>query len=159
MNLFLTIWNPISHETPYISKYETPYISNFTLHRFLFVALTQCKIQNEISEFKISKLELSRSSQRLQNNASSHYPTTIFTQWIFFLQYETPLFRAHVFRTRRLIHMQSLSWLQNLNFKLGALRHEKRRGLAFYTITSCLKCICHLWCFFIFRIYLSFWYT
>ena len=29
--------------------------------------------------------------------------------------------------------------LQNLNFKLGALRHEKRRGLAFYTGTSCFN--------------------
>ena len=28
------------------------------------------------------------------------------------------------------------SWLQNLNFKFGALRQEKRRGLAFYTGTS-----------------------
>ena len=33
----------------------------------------------------------------------------------------------------RLMHT---SWLQNLNFKLGALRQEKRRGLAFYTGTS-----------------------
>ena len=38
-----------------------------------------------------------------------------------------------------------MSWLQNLNFKLGALRHEKRRGLAFYTGTSCLsKLLCCL---------------
>ena len=70
-------------------------------------------------------------SQKLQNNASSHYPTTIFTLCIYFLQYETPLFRIHVFKTRRLKHTL---WLQNLNFKLGALRHEKRRGLA---LTSC----------------------
>ena len=56
--------------------------------------------------------------------------------FIYFLKYETPLFRIHVFRTRNLIHT---SWLQKLNFKLGALRHEKRRGLAFYTGTSCLK--------------------
>ena len=75
-------------------------------------------------------------SQQLQNNASSHYPTTIFALCIYFLQYETPLFRIHVFRTRRPIHT---SWLQNLNFKIGALRHEKRRGLAFYTRTSCLR--------------------
>ena len=77
-------------------------------------------------------------SQKLQNNASSHYPTTIFALCIYFLQYETPHFRIHVFRTRRLIHTPSLSWLQNLNFKFGALRREKRRGLAFYTRTSCL---------------------
>ena len=76
-------------------------------------------------------------SEKLQNNASSHYATTIFTLCIYFLQYETPLFRIHVFRTRRLIHTPSLSWLQNLNFKLGALGREKRRGLAFYTRTSC----------------------
>ena len=49
------------------------------------------------------------------------------------------LFRIHVFRTRRLIHTPSLSWFQNLNFKFGALRSEKRRGLAFYTRTSCLR--------------------
>ena len=77
-------------------------------------------------------------SQKLQNNASSHYPATIFALCIYFLQYETPLFRIYAFRTRRLIHT---SWLQNLNFKLGALRQEKRRGLAFYTGTSCLKTI------------------
>ena len=77
-------------------------------------------------------------SQKLQNNASSHYPTTISALCIHFLQYETPLFRIHVFRTRRLIHTPSSSWLQNLNFKFGALRREKRRGLAFYTRTSCL---------------------
>ena len=80
-------------------------------------------------------------SQKLQNkcNASSYYPTTIFALCIYFLHYETPLFRIHVFRTRRLIHTPSLSWLQNLNFKLGALRREKRRNSAFYTGTSCLK--------------------
>ena len=78
-------------------------------------------------------------SQKLQNNASSHYPTTVFAQCIYFLQYETPFFRIHVFRTRRLIHTPRLSWLQNLNFKFGALRREKRRGLAFYTRTSCLS--------------------
>ena len=75
----------------------------------------------------------------LQNNASSHYPITIFALCIYFLQYETPLFRIHVLRTRRLVHTPSLSWLQNFNFKLGALRREKRRGLAFYTGTSCLS--------------------
>ena len=80
-----------------------------------------------------------QNSQKLQNNASSHYPTTIFALCIYFSQYETPLFRIHVFRTRRLTHTPSLSWLQNLNFKFGALRREKRRGLAFYTRTSCLK--------------------
>ena len=37
------------------------------------------------------------------------------------------------------MHTPSLSWLQNLNFKFGALRREKRRGLAFYTRTSCLR--------------------
>ena len=78
-------------------------------------------------------------SQKLQNNASSHYPATIFALCIYFLQYETPLFRIRVFRTTRLIHTPSLSWLQNLNFKFGALRHERRRILAFYTRTSCLK--------------------
>ena len=67
---------------------------------------------------------------------SSHYQTAIFALCIYFLQYETPLFRIHVFRARRLIHT---SWLQNLNFKLGALRHEKRRVLAFYTRTLCLS--------------------
>ena len=77
--------------------------------------------------------------QKLWNNASSHYPTTIFALCIYFLHYETPLFRIHVFRTRRLIHTPSLSWLQNLNFKFGASRREKRRGLAFYTRTSCLR--------------------
>ena len=30
-------------------------------------------------------------SQKLQNNASSHYPTTIFALCIYFLQYEHPL--------------------------------------------------------------------
>ena len=49
-------------------------------------------------------------------------------------------FRIHVFRTTRPIHAPSLTWLQNLNLKFGALRHGKTRGLAFYTITrtSCL---------------------
>ena len=37
------------------------------------------------------------------------------------------------------MHMPSLSWFQNLNFKLGALRLEKRMGLTFYTGTSCLN--------------------
>ena len=78
----------------------------------------------------------SQNSQKLQNNASSHYPTTIFALCIYFLQYETPLFRIHVFRTRRPIYT---SWLQHFNFKLGAVRHEKKRGLAFHTGTSCLK--------------------
>ena len=76
--------------------------------------------------------------QKLQSNASSHYPTTIFAQCIYFLQNETPLFKIHVFRARRLIHTPSLSWLQSLNFKFGSLRREKRRRLAFYTRTSCL---------------------
>ena len=31
------------------------------------------------------------------------------------------------------------SWLQNFHLKLRVLRREKRRGLAFYTGTSCLK--------------------
>ena len=51
------------------------------------------------------------------------------------------IFGIHVFRTKRLIHTPSLSWLQNLNFKFGALRREKRRGFAFYTRTSCLRTI------------------
>ena len=33
--------------------------------------------------------------QKLRNNASSHYPTTILALCIYFLQYETPLFKAH----------------------------------------------------------------
>ena len=70
-------------------------------------------------------------SQKLQNNASSHYPSTIFALCIYFLQYETPLFRIHVFTTKRLIHTPNLSWLQNLNFKLGALTREKRRSWPF----------------------------
>ena len=78
-------------------------------------------------------------SQKLQNNASSHYSTTVFVLCIYFLQYETPLFGIHLFRTRRLIHTPSLPWLHNLNFKLGALRHKKRSGLAFYTRTLCLR--------------------
>ena len=78
-------------------------------------------------------------SQKLQNNASSHYPTTIFALCIYFLQYETPLFRVHVFGMRRLIHTSSLSWSQNLNFRLGDLRCGKRRGLAFYARISCLR--------------------
>ena len=41
---------------------------------------------------------------------------------IYSLQYETPLFSIHVFRTRRLVHASSSSWLQNLNFKFGALK-------------------------------------
>ena len=41
-------------------------------------------------------------SQKLQNNASSHYTTTILELCIYFLQYETPLFRIHVFRTSSL---------------------------------------------------------
>ena len=60
-------------------------------------------------------------SQKLQKNARS--------PCISFLQHETPLFRIHVFRTRRLIYTPSLSWLQNLNFKFGALRRGKKRGL------------------------------
>ena len=36
-----------------------------------------------------------------------------------------------VFRTRSLIHTPSLSWLQNLNFKFGALKREKRRAWPF----------------------------
>ena len=67
--------------------------------------------------------------QKLQSNASSHYPTTIFAQCIYFLQNETPLFKIHVFRARRLIHTPSLSWLQSLNFKFGSLRREKRKAL------------------------------
>ena len=77
-----------------------------------------------------------QNSQKLQNNASSHYQATIFALCIYFLQYETSLFRIYAFRTRRIIHTL---WLQNLNFKLEALRQEKRRGLAFYTGTSCLN--------------------
>ena len=65
------------------------------------------------------------------------HATIIFALCIYFLQYETSLFRIHVHRTRRLIHTPSLSWLQNLSFKLGALRHGNRRGLAIYTGTSC----------------------
>ena len=61
-------------------------MSDFALHRFLACCL-HCEIQNEISECKISKFELSR-SQKLQNYASSHYPTTIFV-----LQARTQLFR------------------------------------------------------------------
>ena len=84
------------------------------------------------------KLLFIQNSQKLQNNASSHYPTTIFALCFFFLQHETPLFRTHVFRTRRLIQTPSLSWLQNLIFKLGALSREKRRDWAIYSGTSCL---------------------
>ena len=110
-------------------------ISDFTLHRFL-TCWSQHEIQNEISKCKISKLELSRYIARsykttlavITQPLSFHYVLT-------FLQYKTPPFRIHVFRTRRLIHT---SWLQNLNFKFGALRHEKGRGLAFYAGASCL---------------------
>ena len=109
-------------------------ISDFTLHRFL-TCYSQREIQNEISECKYRSWSC-QDCQKLQNNTSSHYPATIFALCIYFLQYETPLFRIYAFRTRRLIHT---SWLQNLNFKLGALRQKKRRGLAFYTGTSCLK--------------------
>ena len=104
-------------------------------------ALCRCKIFNTVLNVQVNVKYWSwrcQDSQKLQNNASSHYPTTIFALCIYFLQYETPLFRIHVFRTRRLIHTPSLSWLQNLNFKFGALRREKRRGLVFYTRTSCL---------------------
>ena len=80
-------------------------------------------------------------SQKLQNNASSHYPTNIFALRIYFSQNVTPLFRIHVFRTRKPIRTPSLPWLQNLNFKFGTLRREKKRGLAFYTRTSCLRSI------------------
>ena len=81
-----------------------------------------------------------QNSQKLQNVVkSSHYPTTTFALCIYFLQDETPLFRIHEFRTRRLIHTPSLSWLQSLNFEFVALRREKRRGLAFYAGTSCLS--------------------
>ena len=47
----------------------------------------------------------------------------------FLLTIKTPLFRTHVLRTRRLVHTPSLSWLQNLNFKLGAVRQEEGLGL------------------------------
>ena len=60
-------------------------------------------------------------SQKLQNNTSSHYPATIFALCIYFLQYETPLFRIYAFGTGRLVHTLCL---QNLNFKLGASRGE-----------------------------------
>ena len=56
-------------------------------------------------------------SQKLQNNASSHYQTTIFALCIYFLQYETPLFRIHVFRTRRLrprTHVAGYFWKRRL---------------------------------------------
>ena len=39
-------------------------------------------------------------SQKLQNNASSHYPTTTFALWIYFSQNETSLSRIHLFRTK-----------------------------------------------------------
>ena len=49
--------------------------------------------------------------------------------YIYFLQYETTLFNIHVFRTKRLIHMPSLTWLQNLNFKFGAFEASREEGL------------------------------
>ena len=84
------------------------------------IALCKCKFFNTVLNVQVNVKYRSWScqdSQKLQNNASSHYPTTIFALCIYFLQYETPLFRIHVFRTRRHIHTPSSSWLQNSNFK------------------------------------------
>ena len=103
---------------------------------------TDFSLVSHSAEFKMKYLNVKyrswscQDSPNLQNNASSRYPASIFAHY--FLQFETPLFRIHIFRTIRLIHRPNLSWLQNLNFKLGALRREKRRGLAFYTGTCCL---------------------
>ena len=60
------------------------------------------------------------------------------------LSYKTPLavtfYNLGVQFDKTQTHAE-LSWLQNLNFKFGALRHEKRRGLVFYTGTVLvLKC-------------------
>ena len=107
-------------------------IINIALCRCKFFKKKYCNVKENVKYRSWS----CQDSQKLQNNASSHYPTTIFALCVYFLQYKTPLFGIQVFRTRRLIDTQSLSWLQNLNFKSGALRREKRRGLAFYTGTS-----------------------
>ena len=66
-------------------------------------------------------------------------PLSLHYVFIFYIM-KPHSFRIHVFRTTKLIHAASLTWLQILNLKFGALRHEKTRGLAFYTITrtSCL---------------------
>ena len=114
-------------------------IINIALCRCKFFKKKYCNVKENVKYRSWS----CQDSQKLQNNASSHYPTTIFALCVYFLQYKTPLFGIQVFRTRRLIDTQSLSWLQNLNFKSGALRREKRRGLAFYTGTSCLKLKLH----------------
>ena len=54
----------------------------------------------------------------------------MFALGIYFLQYETPPFRIHVFRTRRLIHTPSLSWFQNLNCKIRSFEARKEEGLS-----------------------------
>ena len=112
----------------------TPPILRFT--DFLLVAHS--------AKFKMKYLNVKYQSwscqdrQKLQNYSSSHYPTTIPALCNYLLQYETPLFRIHVFRTRICSYTSHCSII--LNFKLGVLRHKKRRGLAFYTGTSCLSC-------------------
>ena len=111
-----------------------------------FLRFTDSLLVAHSAKFKMKYVKVKyrswscRDSQKLQNNASSHYPTTIRLHYVFSSDNMKPhSFRIHVYRTRRLIHTPSLSWLQNLNFKFGALKHDKRRGLAFYTGTSCLK--------------------
>ena len=66
--------------------------------------------------------------------AKSYKTTLVVITQPLSLHYEFISYNMKPHRTRRSIHT---SWLQSLNFKLGALRHEKR-GLAFYTGTSCL---------------------
>ena len=111
-------------------------ISDFTLHRFVaHSAKFKMKYVN-IKYRSWSCRDSQKVTKQCYQSFPNHYP---FALCNYFCQYETPLFRIHVFRMRRLSHTPNLSWLQNLNFKFGALRHGKRRGLAFYTGTSCLN--------------------
>ena len=77
--------------------------------------------------------------QKLQNNTSTNYQTANFALCInIFLTMWNPTFRIHVFRARRLlIHMLSLSWLQNL--KLWGVKRGWR-GLAFTFVSHFTLC-------------------
>ena len=90
------------------------------------------QVNIEVGAVKIAKSYKKKTPVVVTEPLSLHYV---------FISYNMKphLFRIHVFRTTRLIHTPSLSWLQNLNFKFGALRREKREGSAFYTGTSFLK--------------------
>ena len=134
IQLYLTYPQRVSESTSVCSyasirQYDTQYL--------VWQGPLRTLLTYEIQKKYLNTKYRSRSCQdglKLRNTVSSHNTTTctiLVVSTHFFLQNNTTLLKIWVFRTRRFIHMQSWSCLQNINFKFGALRCEKWKGFSY----------------------------